>query len=427
MKIGIILLNLSQLLIDTSPSFFKEATNSGYKLAAICLKQSLVFKKLLSDYQLENLLSSHLVSNEAERACFHPADIEEVIKELKVDSKEAVYVSTVVNDAEVAKQVGIRFIGVTGGQTKKEDFSNYSPWTVINSLAELIDALKALEEKVHDQGKISKLEAAKQFEVVTSDSDEIKSEIFKLRYQMIRELYDEKFHGDFFEKDATQETDKYDKHSGFCAIRKGGKIVGTGRVIFGRNELQEESFQPEFKQYIHQKPLINSLSIEHIAEFSRLFILPEHRSNNGFLAILKGRVALCAQNGITHIFLTTEPALSERYRQQGLFYTQISPTFDFNGTIKATYFNDIQLLLDKLYEFHQPTWDFVTENGKYYPYKRGFTVTASLILSNNPHRWLNSSEQKAEDNAATVDPLSEVQVLKSTNNSSASKRWCVIS
>ncbi len=187
---------------------------------------------------------------------------------------------------------------------------------------------------------------------------------------MIKELHPPQYLHHFFPHNTDQETDVYDDHSKFCAIKTDGKIVGTGRVILGRRDKSTQSFIAQnFSQYFYKDFSYDHIPIEQIAEVSRQYVLPEYSQSAALLAILKGRMTLCAQNGITHLFARMDPELAKKYKSYGLHYAQVSAPYENAGLTHVAYFTRIQALLDSLYEQNSEIWKYVTSDGQYFPYQ----------------------------------------------------------
>ena len=65
--------------------------------------------------------------------------IEALLKDLKISKENAVYVGDSDIDIQTALNAGVRGIGITKGNFKREDFNAMGTWKVIDSLSELID------------------------------------------------------------------------------------------------------------------------------------------------------------------------------------------------------------------------------------------------------------------------------------------------
>ncbi len=187
---------------------------------------------------------------------------------------------------------------------------------------------------------------------------------------MLSEMHPPEYHQTVLSGKEQLERDPYDEHSVYCMIKLEDKIVGTGRVILGQNSKHDYSLKAQkYSQYFFNKFSYSHIPIEKIGEFSRLFVLPEYRNSGAFLAILRGRVALCSQYNITHIFLDAEPSLVLKYQEYGLDYEKISEEYNDAGVIRATYFISLSTFLNNLHEKNRELWRFITQEGKYYPYE----------------------------------------------------------
>lgn len=219
------------------------------------------------------------------------------------------------------------------------------------------------------QEKIAhKLLEAKKCQIILSNDEDLKKEGFKLRYQMLTELHPPQYHAQLLKQAEKQEQDEYDRYARYCFIRLEDKIIGTGRVILGQGSLAERSFKIyQYSHYFYPDFSYYPISIAQIAEFSRLFVLPEYRNSGVFLAILKGRIELCAQYHISHIFLDAEPRLVSKYKEYGLEYSPISKEYTEFGLCRRAYFVQLETFLQHLYLINKPVWEFISEQGQYYP------------------------------------------------------------
>ncbi|MBL0941789.1 MAG: GNAT family N-acetyltransferase [Alphaproteobacteria bacterium] len=208
---------------------------------------------------------------------------------------------------------------------------------------------------------IIKLQSARQFKINLSQNDNVKAELAKLRYLMTHELYEKKYHSQFNLKDQI-EFDDLDNYSKFCAIEANGRIVGGGRAILGQKLRPYHSFpaQKDIK-YFYKNFSYTHIPVENIAELSRQYVLPLYRNQGGFLAILKGRMALCRQHEITHIFMRISLALNERYKAYGLHFKPVSVPFDDRGTLRQVYFTEIEQFLNELRASQPEIWKYVTD------------------------------------------------------------------
>lgn len=215
----------------------------------------------------------------------------------------------------------------------------------------------------------TKIAEAKKYKIVISGAEDLQQEIFKLRYQMLIEIHPPEYHSSLLTKERQLEMEAYDNHSVHCIIKLEDKIVGAIQIILGQKDKSTQSFiAQDFSQYFDRKFTYNYIPLENIAEISMPYILPAYRHSGTFFAILKGKMAFLSKHNITHFFLRIDPDLVLKYQEYGLYYTEVSDLYQDKGLTHIVCFNEIQALLDNLYNEQLHIWQFVTDYGKYYPH-----------------------------------------------------------
>lgn len=226
------------------------------------------------------------------------------------------------------------------------------------------------------------------FEMVSATSDELKNEVYKLRYQVFcieNEVFNSEHYPDGLE------FDDYDKHSVHYLIRhrKSGEYVATTRLILPDANNPKKLFPLELHCNIDNSEVIQHINREHLGEVSRFGIsktfqkrkhevsiltatnsdslddlkLPENRTFPHItLALTACHIKACYENDIHYVYAGTELSLLRFISALGIHFTKIGPLADFHGkrwpcVIKVTD------LLDDVAEKKPDIWNFLTNKG----------------------------------------------------------------
>lgn len=173
---------------------------------------------------------------------------------------------------------------------------------------------------------------------VQADSENLKNNIYKLRYKIyVEEFGFEKSedHPDGYEKD------EYDENSiHFAALDENGKVIGTIRLILN----SEKGFPIEHAAeitFIGEKP-----SPDKIAEISRLAVSKNFQRYNSNCSIknkllTKNTVIFglyklmyheSKRRGITHWYIIIEKKLFRQLKRYGFIFHQIGKPVQYHGT-----------------------------------------------------------------------------------------------
>jgi hypothetical protein len=188
-----------------------------------------------------------------------------------------------------------------------------------------------------------KVEGAQSFELLTSLDAQAQEEAIALQKRLIAEMF----------PDNPIQTVDYDVNSEYFAVKKEGKVVGCGRLIFCDPKNPANSFQvDEYPEKLLDIDF-NHIPKNKTAEMSAFYILKEHQGTGGVLALMKAGLALCHQRGITHLFSMMDPKLAVKYQETyGVSLTPICEPFDVTydktgKVIEAIYFDEIHRLINR--------------------------------------------------------------------------------
>jgi N-acyl amino acid synthase of PEP-CTERM/exosortase system len=229
------------------------------------------------------------------------------------------------------------------------------------------------------------------FDMVPADSDEIKKQAYRLRYQVYcieagledPERYPEGL-----------EFDEFDYRSVHYLIRhrKFGINVATTRLILPDIDNPEKPFPLEIHSHIENFEALKHISRRHLAEVSRFCIIkgfrrrknefktvtglnPDFDTENLFtqhvrriphitLALFACLIKMSYENDIHDWYGVMEPALIRVLSTMGMHAIKLGPISDYHGkrqpcTIK------IADLLDSVAKKNTHFWNMLTNNGQY--------------------------------------------------------------
>jgi len=226
------------------------------------------------------------------------------------------------------------------------------------------------------------------FEMVPAISDELKNEVYKLRYQVFcieNEIFNSEHYPD------NLESDNYDQHSVHYLIRhrNSGDYAATTRLILPDTNNMEKLFPLELHCEIDNLAALQPINRKHLAEISRFciskafkkrkneghtlaaigsnwedyFTLPEQRAFPHItLALIACFIKASYENDIHYLYAGTELSLLRLVSAWGINFTKIGPFADFHGKrwpclIKVTD------LLDGVAERNLDIWNFLTNTG----------------------------------------------------------------
>ncbi|MGZ8186182.1 MAG: PEP-CTERM/exosortase system-associated acyltransferase [Methylobacter sp.] len=227
------------------------------------------------------------------------------------------------------------------------------------------------------------------FEMVPALSDELKNEVYKLRYQVFcienefenREYYP---HG--------LEFDDFDRRSIHYLIRhrKSGDYAATTRLILPDSNNPEKLFPLELHCEIDNFAVLQPINRKHLAEVSRFcvskafkkrkheantlaptgssdsqdYFTPNERRNFPYisLALIACVIKASHENDIRYLYATTEPPWLRLLSAFGINFIKIGPLKDYHGerwpaVIKITD------MLDCVAEKNPDIWNLFTNKG----------------------------------------------------------------
>jgi N-acyl amino acid synthase of PEP-CTERM/exosortase system len=227
------------------------------------------------------------------------------------------------------------------------------------------------------------------FEIVSADSDELKQEVFKLRYQVY--CVEKGFLPDYA---GGLECDEYDERSSHYLIRhrETGNYMATTRLILPDRKHPETLFPLEDYNEIEKIALIKTLRRGNLAELSRFCVSKQFRrrsneqniivtnevldertqrekaeSPNLTLALLACAVRMSSEHNIHYWYAIMEPALHRIVSALGVHFVEIGPaiTSEHYFGLRAPYVIKVDDLLNDVAEKNLDYWNMLTHYGQF--------------------------------------------------------------
>jgi N-acyl amino acid synthase of PEP-CTERM/exosortase system len=226
------------------------------------------------------------------------------------------------------------------------------------------------------------------FEMIPAISDELKNEVYKLRF-LVYCIENEFLNSEDYSNNL--EFDEFDQQSVHYLIRhrKSGDYAATTRLILPDANNLEKLFPLELHCEIDNFAIMRSINRKHLGEASRLcvsktfkkrkndantltsigsdwqdyFTLNERRTFPHIsFALIACIIKACHDNNINYFFGTLEPAWFRFLSASGINFTKIGPLADYHGArwpglIKVTD------LLDGVAEKNLEIWNLLTNKG----------------------------------------------------------------
>ncbi len=230
------------------------------------------------------------------------------------------------------------------------------------------------------------------FEMIPAISDELKQEVYKLRYQVYCIETGFKNPEEFPEG---IEFDEYDPHSSHYLIRhrRLGIYIATTRLILPNANNPEKLFPIEKHSRIDDVALLNTMPRHNLAELSRfcvskefrrrkneqqlltnndadskiLFAHEEKRSSSHLtLALFACSIKMSHENNIYFWYAIMEPALMRVFSALGIHFIGIGPLVDYYG-LRQPCVIKVDDLLDSVAKKNLNYWNLLTNNGQSQP------------------------------------------------------------
>lgn len=232
------------------------------------------------------------------------------------------------------------------------------------------------------------------FEMIPATSEELKHEVYKLRYQVYCiENGDKTGFKNPVDHPEGIEFDEYDSHSSHYLVRHRGLGVymATTRLILPDTDDREYLFPIERHSQIDDSELLQSIPRHNLAELSRFCVSKEFRrrkneqhllttndaesetaftqeekrsSSHLTLALFACAIKMSAENDIHYWYALMEPALMRVFSTLGIHFVEIGPLVDFYGMRRPCAIK-VDDLLDSVATKNLNYWNMLTNNGQF--------------------------------------------------------------
>jgi len=229
------------------------------------------------------------------------------------------------------------------------------------------------------------------FEMVPAVSEELKTEVYKLRYQVY--CIETGFENPEQYPDG-MEFDEFDSHSAHYLIRhrKLGIYMATTRLILPEVNNPDKLFPIEMHSQIDNFDALKHISRNHLAEASRFCVSKEFRKRknelntttgidteleNSFtederrifphitLALIACSIKMSHENDIQDWYAVMEPALIRFFSTLGINFIGIGPLTNYHGKRRPCTIN-VNDLLEGVASKDVTQWNMLTNKGKFW-------------------------------------------------------------
>lgn len=221
--------------------------------------------------------------------------------------------------------------------------------------------------------------------MVPAHSDELKNEVYKLRYQVYCiETGFESLHL----HPASIEYDEYDSHSSHYLIlhKKTETYAATTRLILPNIDNGEKLFPIEKYTYIDNIELSNNIPRANLAEASRFCVSKEFKRRRNEAGTLTGiesdwvdiftekerrvfphltigllacLINISSKNNIHYWYAVMEPSLARFFLSLGMYFIPIGPIADYHGK-RRPYIIKVSELLDGVFKKNLDYWNMMS-------------------------------------------------------------------
>jgi len=124
-------------LYDGVKELIHRLRGSGFVLGILSTKFRYRICQILDRYDLTDQFSVIVGGEDVKDHKPHPEGVFSFLSEISMTAEEVILVGDSLVDAEVARRSGIDFLAVLTGTTSADDFSDYSPVAIVNSVTEI--------------------------------------------------------------------------------------------------------------------------------------------------------------------------------------------------------------------------------------------------------------------------------------------------
>ena len=125
------------VLYEPVPAMVEALRQGGLKLGIVSTKYRRRIYQVLEREELMHGFEVVIGGEDVAQHKPHPEGLLEAMQRLECSPESVVYVGDSVVDAELAKRAGVPLVVVLSGVTPREDFEDYDPFAVLQSIADL--------------------------------------------------------------------------------------------------------------------------------------------------------------------------------------------------------------------------------------------------------------------------------------------------
>ena len=223
------------------------------------------------------------------------------------------------------------------------------------------------------------------FEVVPATTDELRDDVFRLRYQVY--CVENPFE-DPADNPNGLETDAFDVRSTHSLLihRPSCEMAGTVRLVLPNPENPDESFAV---QQVCREPLLRDparFPVARMAEVSRFSISKNFRRRRGdtlygitdgrplpaeeerrvaphmTLGLIESLVRMSVENDVSYWCAAMEPKLLRLLSRLGIYFDPIGPLVEFHG-LRQPCFIKLDTFLNRVKAERPDVWEVITDDG----------------------------------------------------------------
>lgn len=230
----------------------------------------------------------------------------------------------------------------------------------------------------------------KYFEMVPAVSEQLKNEVYKLRYQVycLETGFEKTEH-----YPEGVEFDEYDNNSVHYLIRhlRSGVYAATTRLILPDITNRKKLFPIEKYTQIDNKEVLKNIPCDNLAEASRFCVSKEFKRRKNEPGTLTGigsdwemnsmederrvfphltialfacLIKMSAENDIYYWYAVMEPALIRYFTSLGIYFVGIGPVVNYHGNRQPCVIK-VSDLLDGVAKKNSSLWDMMTNKGQF--------------------------------------------------------------
>lgn len=124
-------------LLPGALGILKFLKGKGYKLAIASNRPTKFTRIILKVLGVLKFFDVVLCADRAAKPKPYPDMLWAIIRRLKIDRKEALYVGDMTIDVNCANRAGVRVVAVATGSNSKKELKDLKPWRIIDKMVEL--------------------------------------------------------------------------------------------------------------------------------------------------------------------------------------------------------------------------------------------------------------------------------------------------